>query len=161
MLIYILSLALSFAVSIMLAWHLYLISRGESTVENYDFARYREMSSHDNDAGTSTNKGAKAKHDFSRACAFYEQSRLILPDQGQPSNQLAVVSLYSTDTFAALYYYYRALCVKTPFAKARELSSTTRDQTSQARMDNGTMVKKSAAVIWAGLVQPRPSVRWL
>ncbi|KAJ9474744.1 hypothetical protein PHBOTO_004610 [Pseudozyma hubeiensis] len=85
-----------------------------------DLARYREMSSHDNDAGTSTNnKGAKSKHDFSRACAFYEQSRLILPDQGQPSNQLAVVSLYSTDTFAALYYYYRALCVKTPFAKAK------------------------------------------
>ncbi|GAC98168.1 hypothetical protein PHSY_005757 [Pseudozyma hubeiensis SY62] len=84
-----------------------------------DLARYREMSSHDNDAGTSTIKGAKAKHDFSRACAFYEQSRLILPDQGQPSNQLAVVSLYSSDTFAALYYYYRALCVKTPFAKAK------------------------------------------
>lgn len=86
-----------------------------------DLARYREMSSHDHDVSASGNQSSKSahKHDFSRACAFYEQSRLLLPDQGQPSNQLAVISLYNNDTFAALYYYYRALCVKTPFAKAK------------------------------------------
>lgn len=86
-----------------------------------DLARYREMSSRDNDIGIPGAKTGKSspKHDFSRARAFYEQSRLILPDQGQPSNQLAVVSLYNADTFSALYYYYRALCVKTPFVKAK------------------------------------------
>ena len=86
-----------------------------------DLARYREMSSHDHESDASGNRKGKSspKADFSRASAFYEQARLILPDQGNPSNQLAVVSLYNGDTFAALYYYYRALCVKTPFAKAR------------------------------------------
>ncbi|CDW95237.1 hypothetical protein [Sporisorium scitamineum] len=86
-----------------------------------DLARYREMSSQDHETDASGNKKGKnlAKANFSRAIAFYEQARLILPDQGNPSNQLAVVSLYNGDTFATLYYYYRALCVKTPFAKAK------------------------------------------
>ncbi|SPO28848.1 uncharacterized protein UTRI_05098_B [Ustilago trichophora] len=86
-----------------------------------DLARYREMSAHDHENDASGNKKAKnqPRYDFSRASAFYEQARLILPDQGNPSNQLAVVSTYKGDTFASLYYYYRALCVKTPFAKAK------------------------------------------
>ena len=86
-----------------------------------DLARYRELSAHDHEADASGNKKTKhlPKHDFSRASAFYEQARLLLPDQGNPSNQLAVVSTYQGDTFASLYYYYRALCVKTPFAKAK------------------------------------------
>ncbi|KAG8865122.1 hypothetical protein FRB96_000011 [Tulasnella sp. 330] len=40
---YILSLALGFAVSVMLAWHLYLITKGESSVENQDFSRYKDI----------------------------------------------------------------------------------------------------------------------
>ncbi|SPO27955.1 uncharacterized protein UTRI_05098 [Ustilago trichophora] len=86
-----------------------------------DLARYREMSAHDHENDASGNKKGKnlPRYDFSRASAFYEQARLILPDQGNPSNQLAVVSTYKGDTFASLYYYYRALCVKTPFAKAK------------------------------------------
>lgn len=44
-LIYVLSLALGFAVGIMLMWHLYLISRAESTVENHDHTRYEQISS--------------------------------------------------------------------------------------------------------------------
>ncbi|KAJ1596527.1 hypothetical protein NDA11_006062 [Ustilago hordei] len=86
-----------------------------------DLARYREMSSHDHEndlQGSQKSKGL-LKYDFSRASAFYEQARLILPDQGNPSNQLAVISTYKGDTFGSLYYYYRALCVKTPFAKAK------------------------------------------
>lgn len=87
-----------------------------------DLARYREMSSHDhNSDGSGSSKKSKSspKYDFSRASAFYEQARLILPDQGNPSNQLAVVSQYNSDAFASLYHYYRALCVKTPFLKAK------------------------------------------
>ncbi|KAJ1024762.1 hypothetical protein NDA16_002802 [Ustilago loliicola] len=86
-----------------------------------DLARYREMSSHDHENDSHGSKKSKnlPKYDFSRASAFYEQARLILPDQGNPSNQLAVVSTYKGDTFGSLYYYYRALCVKTPFAKAK------------------------------------------
>jgi len=42
-LIYVLALALGFAVSIMLAWQLYLISSGETAVENYDNDRYTKV----------------------------------------------------------------------------------------------------------------------
>ncbi|EST09043.1 DNA/RNA-binding domain, Est1-type [Kalmanozyma brasiliensis GHG001] len=86
-----------------------------------DLARYREMSSHDHSNEASSSKKGKAspKYDFSRASAFYEQARLLLPDQGNPSNQLAVVSQYNGEIFASVYNYYRALCVKTPFAKAK------------------------------------------
>lgn len=42
-LVYILAVALAFAVGVMLLWQLYLISRGETTVENYDNARYVEV----------------------------------------------------------------------------------------------------------------------
>ncbi|PWZ01134.1 hypothetical protein BCV70DRAFT_199502 [Testicularia cyperi] len=100
-----------------------------------DLSRYREIASHEVDGADAsaaqssdsarrssmrTSKtAARPKYDLSRASAFYEQARLILPDQGNPSNQLAVVSTYNADTFASLYHYYRALCVKTPFTKAK------------------------------------------
>ncbi|SNX86288.1 uncharacterized protein MEPE_04997 [Melanopsichium pennsylvanicum] len=86
-----------------------------------DLARYRELSAHDHEHDSPGNKNTHRlpRYDFSRASAFYEQARLILPDQGNPSNQLAVVSTYKGDTFVSLYHYYRALCVKTPFPKAK------------------------------------------
>ncbi|KAG9015530.1 hypothetical protein FRB94_000135 [Tulasnella sp. JGI-2019a] len=45
-LMYILSIALGFAVSVMLAWHIYLIIKGESSVENQDFSRYKDICKH-------------------------------------------------------------------------------------------------------------------
>lgn len=57
--------------------------------------------------------------DYSRATAAYEQARLLLPDNGSPSNQLAVLALYKNDVLSSVYYYYRALCVKSPFESAR------------------------------------------
>ena len=59
------------------------------------------------------------KYDFSKSVAFYEQARLLLPDNGNPSNQLAVIATYNTDVFASIYHYYRALCVRLPFEKSK------------------------------------------
>jgi palmitoyltransferase len=43
LLIYIIALALGIAVGAMLSWHLYLISKGETSVENHDFGTYRKL----------------------------------------------------------------------------------------------------------------------
>ncbi|PWN30198.1 hypothetical protein BDZ90DRAFT_229218 [Jaminaea rosea] len=56
-----------------------------------------------------------SQRDFTPAIVCYEAARLLLPSEGNPSNQLAVVSTYQSDTFGAVYHYYRALCVKRPF----------------------------------------------
>ena len=56
---------------------------------------------------------------WTRAGECYEQARLLLPDNGNPSNQLAVLSQYGGDTLSSTYHYYRALAVKQPFATAR------------------------------------------
>lgn len=38
---------------------------------------------------------------------------------GNPSNQLAVLAQYAADPLSSIYHYYRALCVRTPFATAK------------------------------------------
>jgi hypothetical protein len=67
-----------------------------------------------------TSKEVSSRRDFSRAAACYEQARLLLPDNGNPSNQLAVIATYSGDPFLSIYHYYRALCVRVPFDTARQ-----------------------------------------
>lgn len=115
-----------------------------------DLARYREMSSHDheNDSHGSKKSRNLPKYDFSRASAFYEQARLILPDQGNPSNQLAVVSTYKGDTFGSLYYYYRALCVKTPFAKAKINLEKLLAKPTSAYLEEATRSSDGASPTW-------------
>ena len=41
MLIYIICIALGFAIGAMLSWHLWLISKGQTTVENHDASHYK------------------------------------------------------------------------------------------------------------------------
>ncbi|WFC96272.1 hypothetical protein MBRA1_002929 [Malassezia brasiliensis] len=57
--------------------------------------------------------------DFTRALALYHEAQLLLPDHGNPANQLAVVATCMGDTLGAAYQYYRALCVAVPFTHAR------------------------------------------
>jgi protein SMG7 len=61
---------------------------------------------------------------FARAKLCYDQARLLVPDQGNPSNQLAIISAYEKDPFASLVHYYRALCVSEPFETAAENMSS-------------------------------------
>ncbi|GAA5840238.1 hypothetical protein JCM9279_002319 [Rhodotorula babjevae] len=56
---------------------------------------------------------------YSKAAECYHQARMLLPDNGNPSNQLAVLAQYCADPLSSIYHYYRALSVRTPFSTAR------------------------------------------
>ncbi|GAA5897232.1 hypothetical protein JCM8208_003763 [Rhodotorula glutinis] len=56
---------------------------------------------------------------YSKAAECYNQARMLLPDNGNPSNQLAVLAQYCADPLSSVYHYYRALSVRTPFTTAR------------------------------------------
>lgn len=57
---------------------------------------------------------------YDRAQSCYEQARLLLPHDGNPSHQLAILSSYQKDTLSSILHYYRALCVRTPYETASE-----------------------------------------
>lgn len=61
---------------------------------------------------------------YDRAQSCYEQARLLLPYDGNPSHQLAILSSYQKDVFGSLVHYYRALCVRTPYETASENMGT-------------------------------------
>ncbi|KAK4054561.1 hypothetical protein OIV83_001055 [Microbotryomycetes sp. JL201] len=95
-----------------------------------DLARYRELYSdpHPTKEGAPPGRkrgksklpdGGDRTKNFTRAAECYHQARLLMPDDGNPSNQLAVLSTYSNDNLSTAYHYYRALAVVTPFATAR------------------------------------------
>jgi protein SMG7 len=57
---------------------------------------------------------------YDKAQQCYEQARLLVPYEGNPSHQLAILASYQKDTFGSLYHYYRALCVRQPYDTASE-----------------------------------------
>jgi hypothetical protein len=70
-------------------------------------------------------KNSVVERDWSRSQDCYNQARLLIPTNGNPSNQLAVLSSYIPDILSCAYHYYRALCVKNTFPTARQnLGST-------------------------------------
>ncbi|KAH7337575.1 hypothetical protein B0J17DRAFT_663449 [Rhizoctonia solani] len=100
-----------------------------------DIARYREQyGTHPNkgnsETSTKRSRGGRrgrgggseksGEKPFSKAEAFYIQARLLLPDYGNPFNQLAIVYSYQHDFFGAALNYYRALCVRKPFPTAQD-----------------------------------------
>ncbi|KAF9515049.1 hypothetical protein BS47DRAFT_1381709 [Hydnum rufescens UP504] len=96
----------------------------KSLISLGDLARYREQY---NEGGGRPWPGNEAQTDRGRgtpvnlpALEYYRQAKLLLPDEGNPSNQLAILSLYGGDSFAAVMHYYRALCVKHAFPTSRE-----------------------------------------
>lgn len=97
-----------------------------------DLARYREQY---NDSGNRNkpgkdvgrNGGGKSRPEptprlktFSKAMDCYQQARLLVPDNGNPSHQLAILSLHAGDVFSSTLHYYRALCIRKPFPTAQE-----------------------------------------
>lgn len=57
---------------------------------------------------------------YDRAQSCYEQARLLVPHDGNPSHQLAILSSYQKDTLSCIVHYYRALCVRSPYETASE-----------------------------------------
>ncbi|KAL0046021.1 hypothetical protein WJX82_011659 [Trebouxia sp. C0006] len=63
---------------------------------------------------------SQPKKDWSAAAKHYCLAMSVYPSGGNSYNQLAVLSTYSEDDLAAVYYYFRSLAVAKPFAIARE-----------------------------------------
>lgn len=91
-----------------------------------DLARYKEMyntpdgrpkSGPDQDPKASTEDPFKPSK-YAHAIACYDQARLMFPNQGHASHQLAILSSYQGDPFESVFHYYRALTVKIPFTMA-------------------------------------------
>jgi hypothetical protein len=104
-----------------------------------DIARYRELY---NESGgrpkagqedvvpvkrTRTRRGGQSvadlvprPRDYHKAQQCYEQARLLMPHDGNPSHQLAILAFYQKDSFMSLVHYYRALCVRQPYDTASE-----------------------------------------
>eukprot|EP00976_Prorocentrum_cordatum_P006188 123579-Prorocentrum_minimum.AAC.1 len=80
-----------------------------------DLARYSAQYAQ----GESTKKDFRAA-DYSDAAAYYIQASAILPNFGNPHNQLAVLATYMDNDLLALYRYFRSLAVLTPFVTAQE-----------------------------------------
>lgn len=65
--------------------------------------------------------GKSASDKFGKAWTYYEVARALVPDDGSAFNQLAVVSTYAQDEFLCVYYYFRALAVKSSFKNINEI----------------------------------------
>lgn len=57
---------------------------------------------------------------YDKAQQCYEQAKLLVPYEGNPSHQLAILASYEKDSFMSLVHYYRALCVRQPYDTASE-----------------------------------------
>jgi protein SMG7 len=97
-----------------------------------DLARYREQQKEQYVSDfPSRGRGGRPVHNLSRPNSysksqeFYEMARLLVPDSGNSSHQLAILANSQKDTFTAVYHYYRSLCVRSPFETAAENLQTT------------------------------------
>ncbi|GAA6040188.1 hypothetical protein JCM8097_004171 [Rhodosporidiobolus ruineniae] len=99
-----------------------------------DLARYAELYGESSEVksaggggrGGRGGRGGKAQQqaqkkvkNYSKAAECYNQARLLLPDNGNPSNQLAVLAQYASDPLSSVYHYFRALAVRQPFGTAK------------------------------------------
>ncbi|KAL0579931.1 hypothetical protein V5O48_002102 [Marasmius crinis-equi] len=62
---------------------------------------------------------------YEKARHCYEQAKLLVPYEGNPSHQLAILASYQKDVFTSLVHYYRALCVRHPYESASDNIHTT------------------------------------
>lgn len=99
-----------------------------------DIARYKEQYNESGGrpkAGAETGPPARTSgknkkapipraRDYDKARQRYEQARALVPHEGNPSNQLAILSSYQMDSFNAIVHYYRAICVQQPYDGAAE-----------------------------------------
>eukprot|EP01117_Protostelium_nocturnum_P004466 TRINITY_DN1608_c0_g1_i2.p1 TRINITY_DN1608_c0_g1~~TRINITY_DN1608_c0_g1_i2.p1 ORF type:complete len:627 (-),score=230.88 TRINITY_DN1608_c0_g1_i2:106-1986(-) len=60
------------------------------------------------------------QENWEKAGQFYCQALYLVPDNGNPHNQLAVLATYADDDFLAFYHYFRSIMVVQPFPTARD-----------------------------------------
>jgi tetratricopeptide (TPR) repeat protein len=86
----------------------YLITIHRSVIYLGDLARYREQ------------KSLGTKKEFREILHYYDVAIKLLPFNGNPYNQLAVISSHISDDLSACYFYYRSLLTIDPFPTAKE-----------------------------------------
>ena len=96
---------------------------------------------------------------YDRAQSCYEQARLLLPHDGNPSHQLAILSSYQKDTFSSLVHYYRALCVRQPFDTASENMANVLSKTLDTYRTKGLLRERELLEEKASGAQPTPRIR--
>ncbi|KAF7799492.1 hypothetical protein EIP86_010727 [Pleurotus ostreatoroseus] len=96
---------------------------------------------------------------YDRAQSCYEQARLLLPHDGNPSHQLAILSSYQKDTFSSLVHYYRALCVRQPYDTASENLGTVLSKTLETYRAKGLQKERDMLADTANGIAPTPRVR--
>ncbi len=64
--------------------------------------------------------GHPNQKNWMKAGDYYRQSLQLIPDSGNPHNQLAVLATYTDDDFEAIYHYFRSLAVSNPFVTAKD-----------------------------------------
>ncbi|KAK0484659.1 hypothetical protein IW261DRAFT_1330225 [Armillaria novae-zelandiae] len=74
--------------------------------------------------GASGGESLPRPRNYTKARHCYEQARLLVPHDGNPSHQLAILASYQKDSFESLAHYYRALCVRQPYDTAAENMGT-------------------------------------
>ncbi len=74
--------------------------------------------------GASGGESLPRPRNYTKARQCYEQARLLVPHDGNPSHQLAILASYQKDSFESLAHYYRALCVRQPYDTAAENMGT-------------------------------------
>ncbi|KAK0451838.1 hypothetical protein EV421DRAFT_2031552 [Armillaria borealis] len=74
--------------------------------------------------GASGGESLPRPRNYAKARHCYEQARLLVPHDGNPSHQLAILASYQKDSFESLAHYYRALCVRQPYDTAAENMGT-------------------------------------
>ncbi|KAG8902358.1 hypothetical protein FRB99_004548 [Tulasnella sp. 403] len=84
--------------------------------------------------GRKAGEVAPKPRDYTRAADCYQQARLLIPDNGNPSNQLAVLAVWCGDSFSSVYHCYRALCVRQPFPTAKDNLEKTLSKAFESRM---------------------------
>ena len=94
-----------------------------------DIARYRELYN-DGNGKRGQEDGRRGRNrrgevpprpkNYEKAQACYEEARLLVPEEGNPSHQLAILASYKKDSFASLVHYYRALCATQKYETAAE-----------------------------------------
>ena len=89
-----------------------------------DLERYREQYDDKNRREAREGKlgqSTKNSERFNKAWTYYEVARSMIPDDGSAFNQLAVISTYLNDDFLCVYYYIRAMAVKSSFKNIHEI----------------------------------------
>lgn len=109
---------------------------------------------------TTTNpNAAQAEPEFKKAADYYESARRLIPTNGNPSNQLGVISKQLRDPFGAIYHHYRALCVPVPFETAKgNLEVILKEGIKWLDRGGGEKLIREEMLTGSESVEPKPSL---